>query len=94
MNAPDKIVAPAEVVETEAQTLTYNRPKASVLTQSADRVLAVAKSIVVDSPEMAEIAASELVNIKGRVKELDEERKRITKPMDDAKKAEIVRAHV
>ena len=87
MNAPDKIVAPAEVVETEAQTLTYNRPKASFLTQSADRVLAVAKAIVVDSPEMAEIAASELVNIKARAKDLDEERKRITKPMDDAKKA-------
>ena len=89
MNAPDKIVAPAEVVETEAQTLTYNRPKASVLTQSADRVLAVAKAIVVDSPEMAEIAATELVSIKARAKELDEERKRITKPMDDAKKAVI-----
>ena len=87
MNAPDKIAAPAEVVETEAQTLTYNRPKASVLTQSADRVLAVAKAIKVDSPEMAEIAAAELVNIKARAKDLDEERKRITKPMDDAKKA-------
>ena len=87
MNAPDKIATPAEVVETEAQTLTYNRPKASVLTQSAERVLAVAKAIKVDSPEMAEIAAAELVNIKARVKDLDEERKRITKPMDDAKKA-------
>lgn len=87
MNAPERITAPAEVVETEAQTLTYNRPKASALTQSADRVLAVAKSIVVDSPEMAEIAASELVTIKTRAKDLDEERKSITKPMDDAKKA-------
>ena len=86
MNAPESRAA-VEVVETEAQTLTYNRPKESVLTQSAERVLAVAKSIVIDSPEMAEIAAGELVTIKARAKELDEERKRITKPMDDAKKA-------
>jgi len=87
MNAPERIATPVEVVETEAQTLTYNRPKASALTQSADRVLAVAKAIKVDSPEMAEIAASELVTIKTRAKDLDEERKSITKPMDDAKKA-------
>ena len=90
MNAPESRAA-VEVVEaeaqTEAQTLTYNRPKESVLTKSADRVLAVAQSIVIDSPEMADIAATELVSIKARAKELDEERKRITKPMDDAKKA-------
>ena len=86
MNAPEKL-APAEVIETESKALTYSQPKASALTQSAERVLAVAKSISVDSNEMAEIAAAELTTIKGRVKELDEERKRITKPMDDAKKA-------
>ena len=86
MNAPEKL-APAEVIETESKALTYSQPKASALTQSAERVLAVAKSISVDSNEMAEIAAAELITIKGRVKELDEERKRITKPMDDAKKA-------
>lgn len=86
MNAPEKL-APAEVIETESKAITYNQPKESALTQSAERVLAIARSIVVDSNEMAEIAAAELVTIKGRAKELDEERKRITKPMDDAKKA-------
>ena len=86
MNAPEKL-APAEVIETEPKAITYNQPKESALTQSAERVLAIARSIVVDSSEMAEIAAAELVTIKGRAKELDEERKRITKPMDDAKKA-------
>ena len=86
MNAPEKL-APAEVIETEPKAITYNQPKGSALAQSADRVLAVAKSIVVDSPEMAEIAAAELVTIKARAKDLDEERRRITKPMDDAKRA-------
>ena len=86
MNASEKL-APAEVIETESKALTYSQPKESALTKSAERVLAIALSIVVDSNEMAEIAASELVTIKGRAKELDEERKRITKPMDDAKKA-------
>ena len=86
MNAPEKLT-PAEVIETESKALTYSQPKESALTKSAERVLAIALSIVVDSNEMAEIAASELVTIKGRAKELDEERKRITKPMDDAKKA-------
>ena len=86
MNAPEKL-APAEVIETEPKAITYNQPKGSALAKSAERVLAIARSIVVDSNEMAKIAAAELVTIKGRAKELDEERKRITKPMDDAKKA-------
>ena len=86
MNAPENHL-PIEVIETESKALTYSQPKESALTKSAERVLAIALSIVVDSNEMAEIAASELGTIKGRAKELDEERKRITKPMDDAKKA-------
>ena len=86
MNAPEKL-APAEVIETEPKAITYNQPKGSALAKSAERVLAIARSIVVDSNEMAKIAAAELVTIKGRARELDEERKRITKPMDDAKRA-------
>ena len=86
MNAPENR-PPVEVIETESKALTYSQPKESALTRSAERVLAIAMSIVVDSDEMAALAAAELGTIKGRVKELDEERKSITKPMDDAKKA-------
>ena len=86
MNAPENR-PPVEVIETESKALTYSQPKESALTKSAERVLAIAMSIVVDSDEMAALAAAELGTIKGRAKELDEERKRITKPMDDAKKA-------
>lgn len=49
-------------------------------------VLEVAKSYTIDDSVMAEMAASELVSIKTKQKELDEQRKSYTRPLDDKKK--------
>lgn len=52
---------------------------------AAQSTLTVAQSYVIDSPEMAEAAADDLGQIKARLKALDEQRKSITKPLDEAK---------
>lgn len=52
----------------------------------AERMLEQAKSIEVASDEQYEEAGNVLSRIKTRSKELDEKRKAITKPIDDAKK--------
>lgn len=49
-------------------------------------VLEVAKSYEIDDSVMAEMAGSELVAIKAKQKELDEQRKNWTRPLDDKKK--------
>lgn len=62
-------------------------PTQTELETEARGMLTVARSIKIDSPEMYSAAARELQEIKGRAKALDEKRKAITKPLDDAKKA-------
>ena len=47
----------------------------------------VAKSYEIDSSVMYEAAADELRTIKTKQKDLEAARKKITKPLDDAKKA-------
>lgn len=47
--------------------------------------LAAAKSYAVDSPELYEAAAEDLRAIKRRLVELDDERKNLTRPLDEAK---------
>ncbi len=48
--------------------------------------VSVANSIIIDSPEMYQIAVEEVRDIKAKMKELDERRKAITTPLDQAKK--------
>jgi len=67
-------------IENEAQQLAGNE------TQQASAMLALAQSYEIDSPEMAESAAQDLGEIKGRIKKLDELRKSMTKPLDEAKR--------
>lgn len=52
---------------------------------AAQSTLTVARTYVIDSPEMAEAAADDLGQIKQRIKLLDEQRMSITKPLDEAK---------
>lgn len=47
----------------------------------------VAESIEIDGPEMYEIASGQLKEVKAMSKRLEEQRKSITKPLDEAKKA-------
>lgn len=63
-----------------------NDPKALELAQDAETTLTLAKEYVIDGPEMYAIAADELRSIKGKAKDLDELRKSMTRPLDDAKK--------
>ena len=86
MHAPESKSDLAPAIEMEPAAITYQHPEQSALSEAADRVLIVAKSFVIDSPDMATIAAEELAKIKGHIKRLDDERKSITKPMDEAKK--------
>jgi predicted phage tail protein len=67
------------IIETEAQQV------AGTETQQAAAMLSLAMAYEIDSPEMAESAAQDLGEIKGRQKKLDEIRKGMTKPLDEAK---------
>lgn len=60
-------------------------PDQGALTAEADGQLAVAQAYQITDVTMYQLAAGDLKNIKARYKELDEERKSITKPLDEAK---------
>lgn len=53
---------------------------------AAEGTLQVAQSYVIDCPEMAEAAADDLGQIKAKLKQLDETRMGMTRPLDEAKK--------
>jgi hypothetical protein len=74
-------------MSTIPESLTIARPDGAALTRTADAALAMVHAFAVDSPETYDLAAEELTSIKGRLSKLDEQRKAITKPLDDAKKA-------
>ncbi|GIW55358.1 MAG: hypothetical protein KatS3mg082_1762 [Nitrospiraceae bacterium] len=57
------------------------------LLSSAEQLLAVAQSYRIDSPEVYEAAATDLQEIKGKLKALEEKRVAITKPLNQAIKA-------
>lgn len=61
-------------------------PDAALLLRTADGALTVAKQFVIDSPDMFEIAAGELREIKAKAAAMEEQRLGITRPMDAAKK--------
>lgn len=66
--------------------LRFNRPPAT-LHKSAQDALATAKSYVIDGPEMFEMAAGELQQIKSLQKNVEKQRTDITGPMNAALKA-------
>lgn len=61
-------------------------PDGAVMLKSADGALLVARQFVIDGPDMFEIAAGELREVKGKYKALEEQRLGITRDMDTAKK--------
>lgn len=71
---------PENIVE-----ISIPRPDSSALV-NAQTLLSSAESYAVTTPAQYEEAASMLKHIKGKAKDLDEERKAMTKPLDDSKK--------
>lgn len=69
------------------ETVVYEAPDAVAMMSETEGVLTCAKEISITSPAMYDLAADELRTIKARAKELDEKRKTITVPLDNAKKA-------
>ena len=53
---------------------------------ACEKMLRVAREFVIDTPEMLDTAADELKKIKAKSKDLEDQRKRMTKPLDDSKK--------
>jgi colicin import membrane protein len=66
--------------------LRFERPPAT-LQKSAQDALATAKAYVIDSPEMYQLAADELQQIKALQKNVEKQRTDITGPMNQALKA-------
>ncbi len=63
-----------------------NVPTEQQLVSVSTPILEIAKTFVIDSPIMYEMAGEELKTIKAKFKELEDRRKKITAPMDKAKK--------
>lgn len=61
-------------------------PTSATLNVIGSRSFEIAESIVIDSPAMLDVAGSELIAIKKKRNELDDKRKAITGPLDQAKK--------
>jgi membrane protein involved in colicin uptake len=74
-------------MQPENMNVVVARPDEAALVTGAEKSLAIAQSIEIDSADMYRLAGDELATIKGKAKQLDEQRKSITKPLDDAKKA-------
>jgi hypothetical protein len=67
--------------------VTYSLPDQAEVVGRAELKLREAESYSITSPDMAEAAAEDLRKIKALSKELEENRKAITKPLDDEKSA-------
>ena len=61
--------------------------QAQALALKASRQLAEAQGYVIDSPELFDAAADDLKQVKAQLKTLEEKRKTMTVPLDNAKKA-------
>lgn len=68
-----------------SETITIGAPAPELLGRAED-ALAIAKSYTIDCVEMRTAAAEDLQNVKRIAKEIDEQRKTITGPLDLAKK--------
>jgi predicted phage tail protein len=67
--------------------ISISSPAAEELERETCAIEASVAAITIDSPEMYEIAGSELKDVKAKLKLYDDRRKQITKPLDDAKKS-------
>jgi protein subunit release factor A len=67
------------------ETIRLAMPNQVALNTDAQASLDMAEAWEIDSPEMYELAAAELKDIKARMSRLEEQRKAITKPLDDAR---------
>jgi hypothetical protein len=68
----------------DQQTIVVAQPEPQLLAQASD-MLQIAKSYEVTCSEMRESASDDLKRVKALAKDLDEQRKRITRPLDEAK---------
>lgn len=82
MNAPTNPTDAPVSLELKVQ-----HPSQAALQRGADSALELVNGFEVTDDATYTLAADELVVIKARATKLDEQRKAITKPMDDAKKA-------
>lgn len=71
----------------EVKEVRLSLPNAGELEGAAQRMLKMAQSFTIDSPAMYDAAAEDLRSVKTKAKQLDEQRKVITVPLDNAKKA-------
>lgn len=67
--------------------LDTSNPLVAEVKSNTEQVTTAAGSLVIDSPEMYELAGEQLREIKTVQKRIDETRKSMTKPLDDSKKA-------
>lgn len=67
-------------------TVTISPPESQALAAESEGSRDIAETIVIASPETYQWAGEQLREIKSKAKELDERRKKITKPLDEAKK--------
>ena len=65
----------------------YDATSATTLTQASEAALSSAKDLVIDSADMYQIAAEELREIKAMQKRVEEQRTKITVPLNAALKA-------
>jgi hypothetical protein len=69
------------------QTVMIERPDTAQLTKTADAALMMVEAFEISDASTYEIAGEELNAIKRKAAGLEEQRKAITRPLDDAKKA-------
>lgn len=69
-----------------SETVTVATPDSAAITGAAERSLNNANSMVIDSPEMYQVAADDLSAVKRKQKELEEQRTGIVKPLNEAVK--------
>ena len=67
-----------------AETVVIHEPRADLI-EGAATMLAVAKAYRIDCPEMREAAGEDLQRVKRLARDLEAERKSLTKPLDDVK---------
>lgn len=67
-------------------TITLQQPDQAAITRSADAALALVESFEISDSATYELAADELTAIKRKACALDDQRKALTKPLDEAKK--------
>lgn len=76
--------------ETTPLEIKVEHPTAVALARGADAALAMVNDFEVNDSTTYELAAEELTMIKRKAASLEEQRKAITKPMDDAKNPSLI----